>query len=155
MPSTLSAAAPRHWAPPPLDWSGTAPLELHRMDVVKTLGDSTCTWMQGDTRSWIKLIWGIVTYSLQCCALLCSIPCWSNFFISWPANGWEGGARGREGGATTGPGAGERRWLAYEDGLHSIRCLAKKPSRGERIHNLEDDDSFTIVVACSFCSFFF
>jgi len=127
MPSTLSAAAPRHWAPPPLDWSGTAPLELHRMDVVKTLGDSTCTWMQGDTGSWIKLIWGIVTYSLQCCALLRSVPRWSNFLISWPANAKERGAvrRGDDG-------AGRKRAE-----MASPRGFAKKPSGGERIHNLD------------------
>ena len=53
-PATLSAAALE--LAPPLDVSNAAPLELHRLDVVKTLGGSTCTWMQGDGGGWIKLI---------------------------------------------------------------------------------------------------
>ena len=55
-PATLSAAALGLAPPPQLDVSAAAPLELHRLDVVKTLGDSTYTWMQGDAGSWIKLI---------------------------------------------------------------------------------------------------
>ena len=67
MPSTLSAAALGLAPPPQLDVSAAAPLELHRLDVVKTLGDSTYTWMQGDCKlDQINLRYRDVLTSMLC-----------------------------------------------------------------------------------------